>query len=58
MTNESNDILDDLFHGCALMAFLEQVDATGMCPDAEATRRRAFALYETALRDQGQRNRK
>jgi len=46
----SSDILDDLFHGCALQAFLEQAQIEGAWPDPEATRKRAYQLYEAALR--------
>lgn len=44
-----NDILDDLFHGCAFTAFLEQASIEGGWPDPEATRVRAYRLYEQAL---------
>ena len=44
-----DDILDDLFLGCALAAFLEQANAQRDWPDSEATRRRAYELYEQAL---------
>ncbi len=44
------DIFDDLFQGCAFYAFLEQsaLDQP-MPPESEATRRRAYDLYERAL---------
>jgi hypothetical protein len=50
MTGQPDDILDSLFHGCALTAYL-QVAAELNCwpPPAEATRRRAYDLYERAL---------
>ncbi len=44
-----SSILDDLFPGCALAAFLEQAHAQQGWPDSEATRRRAYQLYEQAL---------
>lgn len=45
-----DDILDDLFHGCALRAYLEVWAQTGLFPpDPEATRQRAYQLYEEAL---------
>jgi len=50
MTTEYDDILDDLFLGCALTAFLQVAFEQGAMPDAEATRRRAYQLYEGALR--------
>src|ERR1700730_13675601 len=49
MTLESDDILDDLFAACALAAFLEQAAREQGWPDSEATRRRAYRLYEEAL---------
>ena len=45
----TGDILDDLFHGVALQAFLEQARFRQGWPDAEDTRRLAFRLYEEAL---------
>lgn len=55
MTAESGDILDDLFTGCALAAFLDQAQAERGWPDAEATRRRAYRYYEDALADKNAR---
>ena len=49
MTTDLDEILDDLFHGCAFAAFVEQAIAQGGPPDSEATRRRAYQLYEEAL---------
>ena len=43
------DILDDLFPACALAAFLEQAAREQGWPNSEATRRRAYQLYEEAL---------
>jgi hypothetical protein len=57
MTAESkDDILDSLFHGCALAAYL-QIAAELDCwpPPAEPTRRRAYDLYENALADKNRR---
>ncbi len=52
MTDADDDILDDLFHGCALRAYLEVMAETGHWPpDSEATRRRAYDHYEDALRE-------
>jgi hypothetical protein len=44
------DIFDDRFQLCALRAFLEQaaIEHT-MPPDSDATRQRAYDLYEQAL---------
>jgi hypothetical protein len=49
MTNSSDDILDDLFHACALIAFLQQAAESQGWPDCEATKHRANRLYEEAL---------
>ncbi|MEZ6064136.1 MAG: hypothetical protein R3B90_00160 [Planctomycetaceae bacterium] len=49
MTETLDDILDDLFHGCAFAAFMEQAVLAGGFPCPEMTRRRAFQLYEEAL---------
>ena len=46
----SDDFFDDLFHGCALIAFIKQARAQRDWPDCEATRTRAFALFEEQLR--------
>ena len=47
--SSEDDILDDLFHGCAFTAFVDQAIAQQGPPDIEATRRRAYRLYEHAL---------
>jgi hypothetical protein len=44
-----DDVLDDLFHGCALAAFLDQAAEQKGPPDVEATRRRAYAYFEEVL---------
>ena len=49
MTAPDLDLLDDPFHGAAFAAFVEQAVLTGGPPDMEATRRRAFELFEQAL---------
>jgi hypothetical protein len=50
MTGKPDDILDDLFHGCALRAYLEVLAESGLFPpDSEATRRRAYHYYEAEL---------
>jgi hypothetical protein len=48
-SHPANDILDDLFHGCALAAFVEQARLQQTWPDREETRRRAIRLYEDQL---------
>ncbi len=44
-----DDLLDDVFHGCAFAAYVELAAECGGVPDEEATRRRAFHYYEEAL---------
>lgn len=44
-----SDIFDDLFHGCALKAYVDEALAIGGPPECEATRRRAYRYYEDAL---------
>jgi hypothetical protein len=48
--SSEDDILDDLFMSCALTAFLEQAQTQQGWPDSEATRRRACAYFEEALK--------
>lgn len=45
-----DDILDDLFHACALAAYLQQALVQQGWPDREATRRRACAYFEEELK--------
>ncbi|QOJ14147.1 MAG: hypothetical protein HRU75_05660 [Planctomycetia bacterium] len=49
MTDSQHPILDDLFHGCALAAYVEQALAQRGWPDPESTRVRAYQYYEEAL---------
>jgi hypothetical protein len=42
-------ILDALFHGCALAAYLDQAAEQRGWPDREPTRRRAYVYYEAEL---------
>lgn len=46
-----DELLDDLFHGCAFAAYMELAVTTGGSPAEEATRRLAFQYYEEALAD-------
>ena len=58
MTAEPDDeLLDDLFTGCAVLAFVEQAIAQGGPPDSEATRRRAYRYYEEELAKKNARRR-
>ena len=55
----TGSVLDDLFHGCALRAYLEVWAQTRQFPpDSEATRRRAYELYEDALAEKNGRPRR
>lgn len=47
---EADDILDDLFHGCALAAYVELAIACRGVPDRDATRLLAYRYYEESLR--------
>jgi len=44
-----DDLLDDLFHGCAFAAFMQIATACKGWPDEEQTRRLAYRMYEEAL---------
>jgi hypothetical protein len=54
MTTADDDFFDDLFLGCALLAFVEQATVEQGWPDCEATRRRAYRRYEDALAERNQ----
>jgi hypothetical protein len=49
MTEPPDDILDDLFQGCAFAAYVELAMTSGGVPDQAATRRLAYRYYEEAL---------
>jgi hypothetical protein len=49
VTPGKDDILDDLFHSCALHAFIDQAEEERGWPSLEGTRRRAYAYYEAEL---------
>jgi hypothetical protein len=56
MTAESDDdIMDSLFHGCALAAYLDQAAEQQGRPDSVATRQRAYRYYEDALAEKNRR---
>ena len=56
MTAESDDdIMDGLFHGCALAAYVDQAALQQGRPDSEATRQRAYRYYEDALAEKNRR---
>lgn len=45
----SDDLLDDLFHGCALAAFIERAAIEQALPHPDTTRQLAYRLYEAEL---------
>lgn len=45
----SDPIWDDLFHGCAVSAYVTLAKACRGVPDPEATRRLAYRYYEEVL---------
>lgn len=49
------NVLDDLFHGCALAAFVEQACRAGGWPESEDVRRQAYDLYEQSLSERSRR---
>jgi len=49
MTEPHDDILDDLFQGCALAAYVELAMTSEGVPDEAATRRLAYRYYEEEL---------
>lgn len=44
-----DDILDDLFHGAAFAAFVEESTLVGGPPCPNKTRQRAYEIYEASL---------
>ncbi len=49
MADDYDEILDGIFHGCALAAFIDQAVQQQGWPDSVATRQRAYAYFEKAL---------
>jgi hypothetical protein len=47
--SDLDSILDDLFHGAAFAAFVEEAAATRTMPCPNATKYRAYRYYEEAL---------
>jgi hypothetical protein len=47
--SDADTILDDLFHGCAFQAFVEELARTNCLPDSDRTKWRAYAFYEASL---------
>ncbi len=47
-----DEFLSDIFHSCALMAYVEVMEETGQNPpDVVLTRQRAYKYYEDYKRD-------
>ncbi|MFO0901192.1 MAG: hypothetical protein U0836_27515 [Pirellulales bacterium] len=44
-----DELLDDLFHGCAAAAYIDVARRQPGPPCSERTRQRAYELYEQAL---------
>lgn len=44
-----DEILDDIFHGCAFAAFVEEARRWQAWPESERVRVRAFDYYEQTL---------
>lgn len=44
-----DDLLDDIFHGCAFAAYVELAAACRGVPDMDATRMLAYRYYEEQL---------
>jgi hypothetical protein len=55
MSGDPDEVLDGLFHACAFAAFVEQAHAQQGWPASEATRQRAYQLYEQALAEKNDR---
>jgi hypothetical protein len=51
----TENIFDHLFHRCALTAYLDQAAEQQGWPDSEATKQRAYHLYEVALAEKNRR---
>jgi hypothetical protein len=44
-----DEMMDDLFLGCAIAAYVEEARAVQGWPDSERVKQRAYKLYEAAL---------
>ncbi len=50
MSDDLDEILDSVWHGCAVAAYIDQMaEGSRWPPDSEATKQRAFAYYEEEL---------
>jgi hypothetical protein len=58
MPDDLDELLDSLFHGCALAAYIDQARDDGQWPpDSEATKWRAYRYYEEELAARNQQKR-
>ncbi len=49
LIDDTKDLLDDLFHGCAFAAFVEEAQLAQQMPCPEKTKRRAYRYFEAEL---------
>ncbi len=47
--SELDELLDDVFHGCAFAAYIEEAAKASGPPCPEATRQRAYRYFEESL---------
>lgn len=47
--SELDELLDDVFHGCAFAAYIEEATKASGPPCPEATRQRAYRYFEESL---------
>jgi hypothetical protein len=53
--SELDEILDDLFHGAAFAAFVDEICMTGNLPESDLTKARAYRYYGEALAEKSRR---
>lgn len=49
MMTDLDELLDDLFHGAAIAAYVEEAALAGKSPCLEKTRQRAYRYFEEEL---------
>lgn len=52
--SDLDDILDDIFHGAAFAAFVEEASLAKCEPCPERTKHRAYRYFEAALAEKNQ----
>ena len=50
MRKREGQNMDDIFHNCALMAYIDEAIIAQGWPDSDKVRQRAYRYYEEALR--------